>query len=384
MAPTVAPEPCQERRGLDFATAMFFSGSPRHQQEVFDFCIDLSEGISSSVGWQSKGGSRHFERVFQSDLGMRIELSPPDHPRTSNRGLLKLDLPGAFFYLQSAEQAVVQLQRLVNRDGFKHFTRLDFMNTEVEPEWPVDRVHAAVVDRSVWVKGYGSCRHWGQEDFAGRCEDGRTIYWGSTRAERQGRTYDKARQLGWRRPAIRDEVQLRGGWAKGYTAPLVGALNGNLTGEAMNTAVNELTVSALRQHLEYWTLNGADPQADKNWQRKAEPADWFDRRIGRANAGVRKVPVEPLVEDAAFAHCVMASGPTLGGWLLDQALDPEVGMMRGLMRLGGRLLCRVKPQELLRRLDDLPPERQQELVAQFQELVNACALEEEHRAEADE
>jgi hypothetical protein len=44
----------------------------------------------------------------------------------------------------------------------------------------------------------------------------------------------------------------------------------------------------------------------------------------------------------------------------------------------------VKPQELLRRLDHLPPERQQELVAQFQELVNACALEEEHRAEADE
>ena len=378
MAQEVAVEPCQARRGLDFMTAILFSANDRHQQDTFDFCISLADRISPSIGWRDMGRSRHFERVFQSDVGMRIELSTASGVSSPNAGLMKFDLPGAFFYLQDEAQVMAGLWELLHRDGFKHCSRLDFMSTELDPEWPVDRVHQGLTEQELWVKGYGSWRDWSERDFAGDCPDGRTIYWGSPRADRQGRTYDKAKQSGWRTPAIRDEVQLRAGWAKAFTDELRLVLRANLTGADMNDAVNDLAVAALNKHLQYWTLNGANPQTDKNWQRVAEPADWFQQRIGKATTDVRKVPVAPLGQDAAVRAGVVAYGPTFARQIVLDGLKDDLGLVRALLRLGGRFLTRLKPQEFVDLLGALPEERRAELLQQFQELLNACALEEEH------
>jgi hypothetical protein len=57
----------------------------------------------------------------------------------------------------------------------------------------------------------------------------------------------------------------------------------------MAAVVDHLTVKALHQHLSYFELNGADPR-DKNWTRKATPADWYTARIGKPSEPLQKPP----------------------------------------------------------------------------------------------
>jgi hypothetical protein len=347
MAVRAASEPCQERRGLDCAVASFSSASPRHQQEVFDFCCSIGEQVTDLFDFSESGKSAHFQRVFSHPFGIRIELTELESGSGRNPGVTCLTLPGAFFYATDVSDQLISLWRIVNFEGFKWFTRLDFQSTELEPEWDAERVHQALVDREVWVRGYGSWRSMGDLMPDGSCPGGRTMYFGSPRSDRMGRTYDKARQAGWDRPAIRDEIQLRGDWAHRYGRELKAALNQNLTSDAMDEAVKGLTVQALGQHLQYWTLNGADPQTDKNWQRQAEPADWYQRRIGRASEPLRKGQREPLDFESTVCYGVRQYGRQFALWVEHHCLRTGLPREFVVRALYGRFFARVREEDLL-------------------------------------
>jgi hypothetical protein len=290
MAAGPVAEWVQARRGLDYLSAVFVSASPQHQKETFDFCCSLAEEIDPFWDWKEAGRSAHFGRCFSHSAGARVELTELESGGGRNPGMTLLSLSGSAFYLQESDRANLMLWKIVSQDGFKWFSRLDFMNTELNPEWDAERVWQGVAYGQLWVKGHRSYEPRGELAPDGSCPNGRTIYWGSPRSERRGRTYDKAKEAGWDVPAVRDEVQLRGDWAHSYGRELASALRKPGGSPEMAQSINELTVKALTQHLQYFELNGADPATDKNWTRKAKPADWYTARIGKASEPLRKPP----------------------------------------------------------------------------------------------
>lgn len=378
MAITAAPEECQARRGIDYASAVFISATHRHQQEVFDFCCSVAEDIESSFDWRESGRSAHFGRCFSHATGARLEMTELEGGVGRNPGMTLLQLPGACFYLQSTDDQMLMLWKLVSQDGFKWFTRLDFMNTELEPEWDMDRVHKGVINGQLWVKGHRSYEPRGDQLADGSCPTGRTLYWGSPRSERRGRSYDKAKQSDWRTTAIRDEVQLRGDWAHSYGRELASALRGPGGSAAMSEAVDQLTVKALNQHLQYWELRGADPTTDKNWTRKAEPADWYTRRIGRPSEPLRKAPKALLDLESTTSWGVRQYGRTFVTWVESHARRTGLSREFVLNALYLRFFARTSPEDLVALGLAADEEELQASLTFIEEMKDELAWAEEH------
>jgi hypothetical protein len=75
----------------------------------------------------------------------------------------------------------------------------------------------------------------------------------------------------------------------------------------------------LNQHLQYQTLNGADPKADKNWTRKAEPADWFQNRIGKRCEPLQKAPRQRADLETSVEYAVITYGRSIVAWVESHA-----------------------------------------------------------------
>lgn len=357
-------EPCQESRRIDYATAVFYSATPSHQRDLFEFAIDVGEQLAD-FPFREKGQSPHFDRVFSNDLGVRIEITPVGASNSRNPGLTALTLPGAAFYCSTPQNHTTQLWRICHRNGFRWFSRLDLQNTELEPAWDTERVYEAVEARELWVKGYGRYRPWRETDAAGNCADGMTLYWGSSRSEKQGRSYDKAKQSGWKTPAIRDEIQLRGDWAHATGQALAGALDSAFGSDQMAEAVEQLVTGSLNQHLQYWTLKGTDPKTDKNWQRKAEPADWFLDRIGRQQTAIKKVPKPALDLSSSVAWGARQYGRYFALDVLLKQKRSQLPLEQVVEGLWEKFLARLTPEDLEAVYGAEGPE----VVAEMQELV---------------
>jgi len=347
MADKVVGEPLQARRGLDFVSAVYVSATARHQQETFDFCCSLVEEFGGSADWREAGRSQHFGRCFTHLAGGRLELTEIDGGAGRNPGMTLLSLSGSAFYLQESDAVMLMLWKLVTQDGFKWFTRLDFMSTELQPEWDMERVYQGVVGGQLWVKGHRTYEPRGELAQDGSCPTGRTIYWGSPRSERRCRTYDKGKEAGWSEPAIRDEVQLRGDWAKTYGRELRQLLRAPGGSAAMAAAVEGLTVKAVNQHLQYWDLNGADPVNDRNWMRKAKPADWFAERIGKPSAPLRKPPKELRDNESTVDWVVTQGGRSCAIWVEHHARRLGVDREFVVMALYNRFFSRLRPEDFV-------------------------------------
>lgn len=339
-------EPAQERRGLDYVVAVFFSASARRQQEAFDACLAVCESIAPGWAFQERGASPHYERVFANDLGARIELTECDQIGARNVGGLCFSLPGTCWWIQTDIQAAMTLLAITRIEGFKHFTRLDFQNTELNPIVDTYLIEEQIELGNVWVKGSTRHRAHYERDAEGEAHSGLTIYWNSPRSEKQGRTYDKAADGGWQTAAIRDEVQTRGRWAHAHGQALVSDLEKAHGSAEMVTAVHDQTASALLQHLDYWTLNGTSPKTDKNWKRKAEPADWYRQRIGKRCVPIQKAP-KPLVDLATTVdYGVQQYGRYMYRWIAETAKERGLDEQFVGEALINRMRARLKPEDM--------------------------------------
>jgi hypothetical protein len=375
--PSLVKEPMQERRGLDYASLSFFSATVEHQGLLARAVIDLFEQLWPSGEWRSAGRSAHFESVYMHVTGARLELSAPGSD-ASNPGVLLLTLPGGSFYLQPSGQAAFMVWFLTRQDGFRWFTRLDFQSTELDPAWPVTRVIAGVEARELWVGGFSTYRLWAERSADSTCQGGATLYWGSPRSDRQCRSYDKSVESGWRLPAIRDEVQLRRGWARSAGLQLIELLESNMTTDAMDKAIQDMAAGVINQHLQYWTLNGADPQGDKNWKRKAEPADWFADRIGRSVASIRKAPRPVQDLEATVSWGIQQYGRFFALSVFErQRLSgmPLHGIWEGLCE---RFVARLTNEDVAALLEGASEAEAAEFWGWIQETRDAVAWEGEH------
>ena len=364
---SVVPEFAQERRGLDYATAVFVSTTDKNQQEVFDQVLEIADDVGSNFSFRQAGSSPHFEMVFINDLGLRIELSPATGRGVRNPGHICMTLPGSVFYTQEPERSAFNIWRIANIPEFKWFTRLDFQNTELSPEVNTDDVHQGVVDGKYWVKGYGTWKPFANLDPHMEAPDGRTIYWGSHRSDKLGRTYDKAKQSNWKEPAIRDELQTRGDWAKSFGRELKRGLDASTTGAEMAAAVSNLATSALNQHLLYFDLNGTDPKTDKNWTRKANPADWYLKRIGKHCNPIRKTQKAELDLESTVDWGLSQYGRYIYRWIVQEARRRNHDEELQFLALKGRLMSKLKEEDM----EWLHPEADaEERAAHWQEILD--------------
>lgn len=336
----------QERRGLDWATLMY----SRMERRAFQTCFDsIGEAIRQSFpscGFRQGGSSPHFEHVFTHDVGIRIELTPPDGDFVRNKGNICVSLPGGFFYLQPGSQLADSFQRLIDLRGLMHFTRLDFQVTEIEPVVSAEQVAQGVEEGRYWVKGAKKWRTFADRGPGGVMEDGISLYWGSRRSEKLGRTYNKAAEPPkWKLPAIRDEVQVRGSWAKKHGDFLIRELSGSMTGAERLAVMAKNASGALSQHLMYYEL-GNVPASDKNWLRDAKPADWYLNRLGKASEPVEKGVREPLDLDRAVESGLRQYGRTFYRYAWTRANEAGVSFEEVALSLFARAQATLKEEDL--------------------------------------
>lgn len=305
----------QESRRIDWASLAYHVGTIRKLQNAFDGVISAVEDINPSIAFEKKTRSQYFEDVYDTGNGWRIELSLPGSG-SPNQGQMLVTCRGRAFWEQSQIDQAVMLRKLVELPAFRHFTRIDFQNTEIDPEWDADRVFEGVRQGDLWVPGYSGWDVRGGFDYDMKSLSGRTLIWGSQRADRLLSTYDKGVEARWKGTGIRDEIRFKRQWARAYGEELVRDFRRCKTSAEMEAVVQDTVTSALNKQGQYWQLNGANPKEDKNWKRKAEPADWFAKRIGRASKNVaKKKPVVQRDLEAVTAYGIQQYGRYFALWV---------------------------------------------------------------------
>ena len=336
----------QERRGLDWATLVYARCERRAFQRCFDQIGAVLRESFPSCGFREGGGSPHYEHVFLHDIGVRLELTPPESDFSRNKGSLCLTLPGSFFYLQLGSSLSETFQRLISLKGFQHFTRIDFQVTELNPAVTAEDVFERVEAGTLWVKGAKKWRTFADRGPGGDIQNGICLYWGSSRSDKVGRTYNKAaEQRCWTSPAIRDEVQVRGQWAKTHGEFLVKELTGSMTAAERLAVMAKNAAGALSQHLMYYEL-GNVPASDKNWLRSAKPAAWYLERLGKPSEGVEKGVREPLDLDRAVEAALRQYGRTLYRYAWMRGEEEGFGFERVALSLFARAEATLKEEDL--------------------------------------
>lgn len=248
--------------------------------------------------------------------------------------------------MQTSSQAALNFWKISLIDGFKWFTRIDFQNTELNPEWPALRMLEAANSQEIWVKGSTRFRDHIERDSEMEPINGCTLYWASSRSEKIPKSYDKAADAGWDTPAVRDEVLVRGRWANEHGRMLAMDLGKAHGSVEMVEVVNRHTESALNQHLLYFTLNGTSPKTDKNWKRKANPADWYIKRIGKHSAPIQKAPKAGIDLETTVDYGVQQYGRHMYRWVIEQGRKHGLPTEFVLNSLFMRFQSRVKTEDM--------------------------------------
>ena len=378
MSLALVGEPPQERRGLDYATLIFNAMEPRAFMDTFSEIISIFEVAEPSLGFSENGRDQHYERVFSNELHCRISFTEPDSFEGRNKGQICLNLPGSFFYLLPESTFADAFTDFTRCKWFSHFTRLDFQNTELNPSVNAEQMLEGVAAGRYWVKGAKRWRQWAERNAAQELTDGVTIYWGSARSEKLGRSYDKAKQKPhWDVPAVRDEVQVRGKWARVHGDHLVRDLADCKTPRERLDVMQKNATFALSQHLMYFEL-GDVPASDKNWIRKAKKADWYVQRIGKASRPLKRPADEKTDIERATDAGVRQFGAIFAKWVhtvtqASGATEEEVTAL-----LLARCKAALKPEDFDYLYPKATKRDRKEWLAHLSEVKNDVALGQEH------
>ena len=110
--------------------------------------------------------------------------------------------------------------------------------------------------------------------------------------------------------------------------------------------VHKHTCSALNQHLAYWNLNGANPKTDKNWKRKAEPADWYAKRIGKRCEPIQKGSGPAVDLDTTVDYGVQQYGRYMYRWVHQLAKEHDLPVKFVMEQLMLRFESRLKDEDI--------------------------------------
>ena len=274
----MAQVPCEASLRPDWLSTSFKSGSDRHRQTLFDFAQGVADRFCPSGQWEDLGPSRHFDKVFKHNHGLRFETS--DLKSEKNPGISLLSMSGEYFALSSVYEQMRTLRELLSFKGRYHFTRLDVQVTTLDPSQSAEQIVQDVAQGVLWVKGFKNWEPRGLVDINGDPTGGFSAYFGSPKSDRQAVSYNKAlEQRDWPTPARRDEIHLRGDWAEKHGLIIARAATGASSENEAIEAFTSSCSSAIAQHMQYLDINGVAKPRPKDWARGRKPPKWWNETL---------------------------------------------------------------------------------------------------------
>ena len=274
----MAQIPCEASLRPDWLSTSFKSGSDRHRQHLFDFAQGVGDRFCPSGHWEDLGPSRHFDKVFKHNHGLRFETS--DLHSEKNPGISLLSMSGEYFAIASVYEQMATLRELLSFKGRYHFTRLDVQVTTLNPSQSAEQIVEDVTAGRLWVKGFKNWEPRGLVDINGASTAGLSAYFGSPKSDRQAISYNKAlEQRDWPTPARRDEIHLRGDWAEKHGLIIARAASGATDENEAIEAFTKSCSSAIAQHMQYLDINGVAKPRPKDWARGRKPPKWWNETL---------------------------------------------------------------------------------------------------------
>ena len=122
-------------------------------------------------------------------------------------------------------------------------------------------------------------------------------------------------------------------------------------------------------------MNGTSPKTDKNWKRKANPADWYIKRIGKHSAPIQKAPRAGLDLETTVDYGVQQYGRHMYRWVVEQGRKHDLPTDFVLNALMLRFQSRLKSEDMEWLCEGLSAEEQatfQQELSVFGKSVKTC------------
>lgn len=264
--------------------------------------------VAQGLDWEVSTASRHFERCFRHDIGVRFEVASLEAER--NAGLSVVTFSGLYFSLSSVYEQMRLIQHLYSFKGRYHWTRLDAQVTTLNPSQSAEQIVTDIEERRLWIKGYQGWEPKGLRNLDGEATNGLSAHFGAASSDRTATSYNKAAEQNWKVPARRDEVRLRGEWAEQHTNAMATAIAGAPSETQAVEAYQRAVSSTIAQHMQYLDITGTPSPRPKNWTRGRKAPRWWTETLEQEHEPLQlnRRPERDVFE--RLAHMYMQWGPT--------------------------------------------------------------------------
>ena len=260
------------------------------------FKVDL---LPTGKGWN--GYSDSLRGSFSIIIGYTPKLTEQERQMmgiksSPNEGLMTTDIPQSALDSLSSENLYRFWLDVYGIEGMK-FTRVDVYyddyNKLIEPR----QLEADVLSGNVAVPRLDLMKPFGKYSMKKRRWEGYTVYFGSSRSEKQIRYYDKFAESGGRLNCYRWEVELKGAKAQAFQEWFFEQLceaSGQSTPEATTEVIANAYKSTIKGSLEFLDISHFDPDRPlpQNWANRSPSTWWWSELLAGlepANLTVNKV-----------------------------------------------------------------------------------------------
>ena len=329
--------------------------------------------LDPNVDWEISMASRHFERCFKHDAGVRFECSSTNSGR--NAGLSVVTFTGKYFALASVYEQMRAIEHLHQFKGGYHWTRLDAQVTTLNPDQTAEEIVDDVQRKVLWMKSYQGWEPKGLRDHAGDPVNGLSSCFGSPTSDRRATSYNKGAEQKWDTPARRDEIRLRGDWAEKHMDAIATAITGATSENEAVAQYVKTTSATIAQHMQYLDITGTPTPRPKDWARgKTAPKWWNDTLETEHKPLLKTRKVESDVWER-MSHMRTQWAPT---WAEAAAQLWKEGKADSIEQayfdLAMSMLQRLKPEHVERVLETLPKDMQLPFAKDLIEAGNAAAV----------
>lgn len=271
-------------------------------------------------------------------------------------------------------------RRLADLRGFRRCTRLDVQETWCNPPISAEQICDLVQKRRLWCYGYQRQRQWKEKNYQGKDIEGATQYFGSKKAARMVRIYNKAAEQGWDVPALRVEIQHREEYAEQYFQELLcRILKVGPSSEDLGTVEQHLVKDLIARGVDLRDIERWEGQdLPKNWARTAAVPDWWEAMLNHQPTAIPISFKSGGKLEMAWENAVHQYGRQLALLWLSSALNGVENDLTGMLRFGFECLNRLRREDLDELVALCPDVEKAKVLRLFHNRVAAAARLEEH------
>lgn len=238
------------------------------------------------------GLTPRLTQLQREDLG--IKKSP-------NEGYMTVDIPQTLTEELSLALTWELWSNVLTIDSVK-LTRVDIYYDDFERLLHPQQLEEMVLAGKVGVPRCETMKDFGRVNLRTGKQEGKTLYFGSEKSEKQVRFYDKEAESGGERKCNRIEVQLSHGKAQAFQKWLYSALDDSLNCTSVDESGGRLTQAyreTIAGAIDFRDISGrdADVPLPSNWATRFPRLAWYEKilcgvrkadlRVGRVNPSLQ-------------------------------------------------------------------------------------------------